>query len=163
VYSVTAKGRRALRRWLAEPSAPPQFESEAVLRSVFAEHGTKEDLLATLQSLHDQMMALRRQGAGLIAEYLDGGTFPQRLHVIALTTRFLAEYIVMLRDWAAWAEAEVETWPDTSFLQAAPPEAVERYRAIIGEDLVEEARRILSGTGSEPPPSGPGDDVAQAG
>src|SRR6202022_222410 len=30
LYSATPAGREAFRRWLQEPSAPPQFESEAM-------------------------------------------------------------------------------------------------------------------------------------
>src|SRR5262245_49214194 len=55
VYSITAKGRTALRRWLAESSAPPQFESEALVRTTFADAGTKAALLATLQELQAEV------------------------------------------------------------------------------------------------------------
>ena len=34
-YAITAKGRRALRAWMGEPSAPPRLESEALLRLFF--------------------------------------------------------------------------------------------------------------------------------
>ena len=40
LYSATTAGRRALRRWLAAPSAPPQFESEAMVMFFFADQGT---------------------------------------------------------------------------------------------------------------------------
>src|SRR5689334_6919014 len=39
VYSITPSGRRALRRWLAAPSQPPQVESESLVRLTFLEHG----------------------------------------------------------------------------------------------------------------------------
>src|SRR3954463_9946196 len=38
-YAITAKGRKALRAWLGEPSAPLRLESEALLRVVFSAHG----------------------------------------------------------------------------------------------------------------------------
>lgn len=88
LHSATPEGRQAFGRWLAQPSTPPQFESEALLRVLFAEHGTKKELLATLRSLQEQMDALGFQGAALIAEHVNGGPFPQRLHLIALATRF---------------------------------------------------------------------------
>ncbi len=146
VYSVTPKGREAFRRWLAQPSAPPQFESEALVRVLFAEHGTKQDLLATIRALQEQMQGLGRQGAALIAEHVEGGPFPQRLHLIALATRLFAGYITQVQDWAAWAQAEVENWSDTRPLTEVA-EAIERYREILGEELIEEARRVLEGEG----------------
>src|SRR5438093_12425501 len=48
LYSITPKGRRALRAWLGRPSEPPQFESESQLRVMFAEHGSNEALARTL-------------------------------------------------------------------------------------------------------------------
>ena len=39
-YAITAKGRKALRAWLGQPSAPPRLESEALLRLFFADCGT---------------------------------------------------------------------------------------------------------------------------
>src|SRR5260370_275846 len=50
VYTITPRGRRALKRWLAQPSSTrPEFESEAVGRALFAEHGSKNDLLPALR------------------------------------------------------------------------------------------------------------------
>jgi PadR family transcriptional regulator AphA len=40
VYSITAKGRRALAGWLGEPSAGVPLESEHLLKIFLAEHGT---------------------------------------------------------------------------------------------------------------------------
>src|SRR5256714_5669309 len=71
-YAITAKGRKALRAWLGEPSAPPRLESEALLRLFFAEHGTKEGLLATLTELEAHARALREQAVAQAAEYLAG-------------------------------------------------------------------------------------------
>src|SRR4051794_3488113 len=48
VYSITAKGRRALTVWLSDPGAGLQLEYEALLKVVFAEHSTKEQLQANL-------------------------------------------------------------------------------------------------------------------
>ncbi len=142
VYSATPKGRRAFRQWLAQSSAPPQFESEALVRTMLAEHGTKEDLLASLRDLRDHADALRLYGARLSKDFLEtGGPFPQRLHLIALGTRFIADYTTTLRDWAEWAAAEVATWEDVKPI-AEVAEAVEIFRSIIGPDLAEEIMRV---------------------
>jgi PadR family transcriptional regulator AphA len=47
VYSITTEGHRELARWLGQQSAPPQFQSEALLRATFADAGTRDALLAT--------------------------------------------------------------------------------------------------------------------
>lgn len=49
LYTITPKGRRAFERWLDTPSAPSRFESETLLKVLFADYGTKDQLLATLE------------------------------------------------------------------------------------------------------------------
>src|SRR5690348_5561018 len=65
-YAITEAGRAALRTWLGEASQPPQFESEAMLRIAFAEHGDRADALATLNELGAHARE-RRQVIRLIA------------------------------------------------------------------------------------------------
>src|SRR5437762_6323941 len=45
VYSITPKGRRALRQWLAMPGEGPALEFEQMLKVFFADHATKTDAL----------------------------------------------------------------------------------------------------------------------
>lgn len=134
VYSITPKGRRAFQRWLSEPSAPPQFESEALVRSMFAEQGTKDDLLQTLAGLRDHAHTLYRAQAAQAADYLrNGGPFPQRLHVIALNGRFILDYLTLLERWATWAEHEVQQWPDVKPVELVPV-ATDVFRVALDED-----------------------------
>lgn len=116
VYSITPAGRAALSEWLAQPSAPPQFESEAVLRASFPEATDVETTVATLRGLVEDAQRLLEQVHAQTSGYLvpDHGPFPARLHVIALDARFVGEYAAMLKRWATWAVAEVETWPSTT-------------------------------------------------
>src|SRR5262245_48564069 len=51
VYTVTARGRRALRKWLDEPPAAPTLEFEGMIKVFFADGGTVEQLRATLTSI----------------------------------------------------------------------------------------------------------------
>ena len=46
----TAKGRRALREWMASPPRPVALEFEAILRVFLAANGTKDDLLQALDA-----------------------------------------------------------------------------------------------------------------
>jgi len=41
---------------------------------------------------------------------------PERLHIIALTATFHADYLRLLLDWAARARTEVDSWPTTTGL-----------------------------------------------
>ncbi|MGH9245972.1 MAG: hypothetical protein ACRD29_16975 [Acidimicrobiales bacterium] len=51
VYCATAKGRRALATWLAEPAAAPVPEFEALVRVFLTEpDGTEADVLTLLAS-----------------------------------------------------------------------------------------------------------------
>src|SRR5438552_3979602 len=121
VYSITAEGRRQLARWLEQQSAPPQFQSEAVLRATFADAGTRDALLATLRGLQGEGRALRKQLGVQADDYRrTGGPFPQRLHLIALIGRFLSDYAELLEGWATWAEDEVSRWPAVTPADAVP-------------------------------------------
>lgn len=121
VYSITPAGRRALRAWLAEESAPPQFESEAVLRIAFAEHGRSRSALDTLAALRAHADERRHFVTEVARSYVEGrGSYPDRVHTISLVNRFFADYYELLDRWAAWAGAEIERWGD---VQHPPPDS----------------------------------------
>ena len=132
-YAITAKGRRALRAWMGEASAPPRLESEALLRVFFAEHGTKESLLATLTELEGQALAMRRQAVQQGAEYLAGAApFPERIHILGLVGRFTLDHTALVAGWARWARAEIERWPDVDSGEVSP-EVVRDFEAALSE------------------------------
>jgi PadR family transcriptional regulator, regulatory protein AphA len=53
---------------------------------------------------------------------------------LQLTSRFLTDFYLLVLDWARWADAIVETWPDDPRNAPADPEvmAETRRRAAIG-------------------------------
>ena len=111
VYAIAPQGRRTLRRWLDRPGAEPVLEFEALVQIAFADQGTQEQLLRTLGSIKQRAVARREEALARAREYAEtGGPFPERLPVIALTGKFLLEYVDLVARWAAWAEAEVQTW-----------------------------------------------------
>jgi len=113
MYSITAKGRKALAAWVPTPSAGPSVEFEALVKVFFAEHGTKEDLLATIDGVRRWREDRERASAGISRAYLDGkGQFPERLPWLILAGQFLQEYTDMVGRWAEWATEVVDTWPD---------------------------------------------------
>jgi len=130
-YAITPKGRRALARWLAEPSQPPSLEAEHLVKMFFAEHGTKADALATL-------------AASLAAgeAYLAGAApFQQRAAQTMLVGTFLSDLYALVAEWADWASEQVERWPDDP-TQALP------HRADF-EAVVERARRQAETLGAD--------------
>src|SRR4029453_7027302 len=56
IYSIPEAGRVALAEWLASPSSRQRYESEALLKVLFAENGTKDDLLATIRGIRNDAL-----------------------------------------------------------------------------------------------------------
>lgn len=111
VYAITPKGRTALRRWLAKPGAPPTVEFEGLLKVLFADQGTKRQLLATLESVRDRVRDTRYAEAALAREIIRTGGSP-RLPVTALVFEFMWEHWDMVLRWVEWAHGQVSSWPE---------------------------------------------------
>jgi PadR family transcriptional regulator AphA len=121
VYAITAEGREALRRWLDEPGRLPLVEFEGIVKVLFAEQGTKDQLLATLRSIRKQAERTREEHVALAADLAHtGGPFPDRLHVNELVFKFMWEQTDTVIRWATWAEAHVARWPDDIANPMAP-------------------------------------------
>jgi DNA-binding PadR family transcriptional regulator len=113
VYSITAKGRRALGAWLREPGNGPVLEFEQLLKVFFAENGRKADLIATLASAQQWAMARSAESLEVGERYLQGeGPFPERLPELQLTSRFITDFYLLVCNWAKWATSIVESWPE---------------------------------------------------
>jgi DNA-binding PadR family transcriptional regulator len=120
VYRITPAGRRALRAWLDEPGALASLEFESLIKVFFAEHGSKDQLLANLDRMHAGAVAQAAVDAQWAQHYLTtGGQFPQRLAVISLVGTLQAQLNHTIVTWARWARQVVETWPED--LRKAPP------------------------------------------
>ena len=134
VYSITAKGRRALKTWLATPGEPTRLESEQLLKIFFAEHGTTQNARATIADIQHWAQEHAEENVAVARSYLAGiGPFPERAAVLALTGRFMTDYIDMIARRAEWAETIVEGWPDDPQL-AEPDWATFENVARRGED-----------------------------
>jgi PadR family transcriptional regulator AphA len=113
VYSITAKGRRALAAWVPEPGAGPVLEFEGLVKIFYAEHGTKQDILATLDRVREWSDEVQRDSAGIARAYLEGrGSFPERLPWLVLCGEFLEQFDLMIERWTEWAASTVESWPE---------------------------------------------------
>lgn len=142
-YTITAKGRRALARWLEEPGEGPVLEFEQLLKITFADSGSKADILANLDATRRWVLEQNEENLATGRAYLDGrGLFPQRAALNQLGGRFLTDFYVTVARWVRWAESQVRDWPDdvleASYDGAAGREAVglaESIDEILGSPL----------------------------
>lgn len=155
VYAATDLGREALRVWLSQPCAPPVFESEALVRVLFADQGSMEQLRRAVDSVraHAQVRsaALLAQGN----EYRhSGGPFPERVHLLHLVGGFLGEQLAAMLRWADWAETEISSWEDTTDPGAAnDPRGLGDHVAAVFADNLD---RSPKGAGEHDPGVPPG-------
>lgn len=123
-YSITPAGRKALARWVPEPGKAPITEFEGLLKVFFAEHGTRQDLLAHLEKVRADAET-RLEELRVIAEHYAAGDapFPERLAQNSLIFRFGWQQQEHLRRWAAEAIEKVMGWPDDPAAWPRDPEA----------------------------------------
>lgn len=115
VYRITAKGRRALRRWLDEPAAPRQIADETLLKVLFADQGSPEQLLATIRNACEELNRQATEIRKFARQVARGdGRFPERLHVTALAARHQIGLIGARLEYLKWAEEWVRSWDDTA-------------------------------------------------
>jgi len=143
VYTITAKGRRALAAWLKEPGAGPVLEFEQLLKVFFAENGSKADLLATLTAAQQWAQARCAESLAVGEGYLEGaGPFPERLPELQLTSRFITDFYLLVLEWSHWAANLVETWPEDVRRATSDP--------VVLVETVERARRGIRGEALRP-------------
>jgi DNA-binding PadR family transcriptional regulator len=117
VYTITEEGRAALTAWLATTPQPPVLEAEALLRLLFAENGSIDDLVAALEEMASDAADLYEQVATINTSYLEGHhPFPERMHLSVLFATFQLELFDLIVKWVEFAKAEIATWPTTEGL-----------------------------------------------
>ena len=131
LYTITPTGRRALQRWLRSESSPSRFESEALVKVLFGNYGTKEDLLENLRAFAAEAAGVKELWRDVASDY-DRGThaFADRVHVNSLIFRWIWEHADVNARWAQWAIEQVDEWPDTT-----EPADVERALAVFRSAL----------------------------
>ncbi|MDQ6805333.1 MAG: PadR family transcriptional regulator [Actinomycetota bacterium] len=168
VYAITGEGRQALRHWLDKPGKMPLVEFEGAVKVLFAEQGTREQLLATLRSIREQAEQTRAEHSTLAHDLAQtGGPFPDRLHVNSLVFKFMWEQTEAVIEWAAWAEDEVASWPQDITRPTGPHVPDVLREAANPQPHVlrapEDAVASTAATTSNPAPApGPGPARAQA-
>ncbi len=115
VYSVTRRGRTALRRWLDEPPAPPTLEFEGMVKVFFADGGSLEQLRGTLTSIAETADARLVELEGKVDELnRDEVSFSERIHLNSLGLRFIVDHERAVATWARWALDQTAGWRSTT-------------------------------------------------
>ena len=111
VYSITKAGRAALAEWIESPSARPRYENEALVKVMFAENGTREDMLASIRHLREDAEDGVRHFRAMADRYAaHEGEYPWRFGLSGLAMRLAAEQQAATLRWATWAEQVVADW-----------------------------------------------------
>lgn len=123
-YEITTAGRRWLAEQLAEPNGSFTFESEAALKVLFADHGTRDQLLATIRQMRKERLEVTATAMPRLKAYAEAPTRRQRAHLTALVADLMTRLEDALLEWTDWAESRVEHWDDLGPDQDRADEAV---------------------------------------
>lgn len=115
VYTVTARGRTALRRWLDEPPAPPALEFEGLVKVFFADGGTLEQLRATLLAIAETSeLRFEELDAKVEQNAAADVPFPDRRPINQISLQFELNHERSIGAWARWALDQTAEWRSTT-------------------------------------------------
>ena len=124
-YAISPAGRRVLSRWVAEPGSGVFFESEGALKVLFAESGTQEQLVATIDSMRAHALAVLDRRARVFDEVVrDGAPYPDRIHQSVLIFDLVNRLTSVVVEWADFAAARVDDWSSLAPDRAAHADAM---------------------------------------
>ena len=84
-----------------------------MIKVLFGDSMPLDVLRRHLQEFGQEAEDTDRSWRAVAREYIDGaGPFPERIHVNALYWVLLDRWARLRAEWAAWAAAEVASWPD---------------------------------------------------
>lgn len=130
IYSITPKGRQALKRWLRTESAPSRYESETLLKILYGNYGTKDDLLTNIHRFAAEAEIARQAEFAFAREYFQGEhQLDEPLDLSTLFVRLMLEQAEVRLRWAKWAADQVEAWPDAA--TGNPEATLEILRSIL--------------------------------
>ena len=113
VYTITKRGKEALRAWLVTPISPFAMDFEAIIRLFVAPLGTKEQILSTLDQVRADAQEMLRFAGKVKQEFLDGINVTQdQVYLRALGVDFFVSLLNMVDAWAARTREEIEGWND---------------------------------------------------
>jgi len=90
-----------------------RFESEGALKVLFAENGTKQQLLATIDSMRDDALDdVARVLAAVEFVMTQGPPYPDRIHQSVLIQDLVLRINSVVVEWADLTEQRVDAWPE---------------------------------------------------
>ncbi len=115
VYSITERGREALRRWLDQPMTPIALEFEGLLRIFTSPIGTKEQLMRALALLRVEVDEMTAFNDSIAQEYIEGrAPFQHQAYVRTLVVDFITDWMAAIDRWLERTTVEVGGWEDLS-------------------------------------------------
>lgn len=149
VYSITTRGKEAIREWLATPVSPFSMDFEALLRIFVLPLGTKDDIVGTLQQVRADARAMLKFSGEVKQEFLDGINVTQdQVYIRALAVDFFISLLNTVNDWVERTLEEIRAWDDLG----PSPEKNERGLETIRSFAVDTPARPLRAV-SIPPKS----------
>ena len=103
-YTLTDRGRQALREWLATPTPFPRIQSEPVVRLLGGEYADRGELLASLNALRKDLDEL---DASLTASEAREQGLPRRATALRLNRRLAQRIVDAHRQWLEEVQAEL--------------------------------------------------------
>jgi PadR family transcriptional regulator, regulatory protein AphA len=113
IYSITARGKKALREWLGTPISPFSMDCEAILRLFVAPLGTREQIVSTLNQVREDAQDMLGFAGQVKQEFIDGINVTQdQVYIRALAVDFFVSLLGMVDSWAERTLGEIESWND---------------------------------------------------
>lgn len=101
VYSLTAKGRRAVREWMAQPAGFPRLQHEALVRVMCADLAGEQRVLESLRGMRPE---IERVLADVAVMEERAQALPHRSANLALVNWFGRHWCELLLAWLDEAE-----------------------------------------------------------
>jgi PadR family transcriptional regulator, regulatory protein AphA len=108
VYSLTDKGREALREWAETPARVTPVKSDALLRMLIADIVGEGPTRASISALREDIADLE---ARLDASEESADALPHRRKYLLLVIEFLRGLLALHLDWVERVEAELDPSP----------------------------------------------------
>ena len=84
-----------------------------MVKLMFADHGSRADALETIARARSWAVEMNADNIAAAERFAEGGgRYEERRATTLLTGAFLTDFYALVAQWAEWAAAEVEGWPD---------------------------------------------------
>lgn len=131
VYSITERGRQALRAWLGTPVSPFSMDFEAILRIFVLPLGSKDQIMGTLHQVRADAQAMLQFAGEVKQEFLDGINVTQdQVYIRALAVDFFISLLNTVNDWVGRTLDEVQGWDDLGPSPEKNARGLEKIRSL---------------------------------